>query len=81
MSSSEAARKAHDDHHDEAAGAPSKARVPGQGRGAVDKAAHAPSAEALDNWPNAIDVDPTKILSPVMTNQGWVCPADPLKKG
>jgi hypothetical protein len=29
-----------------------------------------------EDTPNAIDIDPTKIKGPVLTKQGWVCPAD-----
>lgn len=29
-----------------------------------------------EGTPNAIDVDPTRITGPVLTRQGWICPAD-----
>lgn len=31
--------------------------------------------------PNAIDIDASKISAPVLTNQGWVCPADQTRRG
>ncbi len=53
-------------------------RVPGEQPSAPDSAAPvAASAEAATaDLPNAIDVDPTKITGPVLTRQGWVCPAE-----
>lgn len=33
-------------------------------------------AEADDSLPNAIDIDPKAITGPVLTRQGWVCPAE-----
>lgn len=53
-------------------------RVPGEQPAAADSAAPvAASAEAAPaDLPNAIDVDATKIGAPVLTRQGWVCPAE-----
>lgn len=31
---------------------------------------------ALDDLPNAIDIDAKTIRGPVLTKQGWVCPDD-----
>lgn len=35
-----------------------------------------PRAQMPDGTPNAIDIDPTKISGPVLTRQGWICPAE-----
>lgn len=32
-----------------------------------------------DGTPNSVDVDPTKITGPVLTRQGWICPAEKAK--
>lgn len=49
-----------------------KVRTPG--KAVVEQVA--PQAVALpsDDTPNAIDIDPKAITSPVLTRQGWVCP-------
>ena len=35
-----------------------------------------PAESPADDLPNAIDIDAHKIAAPVLTKQGWVCPAD-----
>jgi hypothetical protein len=59
---------------DAEAAKPSKraTRTPGQ---APADAAPAVVAEP-EGLPNAIDIDAHAITSPVLTRQGWVCPAD-----
>lgn len=54
-------------------------RVPGEQPPAADTAPVAAPASpdaAPADVPNAIDVDATKIGAPVLTRQGWVCPAE-----
>ena len=36
----------------------------------------APDASVTPDLPNAIDIDARAITAPVMTKQGWVCPAE-----
>ncbi len=54
-------------------------RIPGD-KAAAAKAekpipATAPVSDDSD-LPNAVDIDPHSITSPVLTKQGWVCQAD-----
>jgi hypothetical protein len=35
-----------------------------------------PDTTVTEDMPNAIDIDPFAITGPVLTKQGWVCPAD-----
>jgi hypothetical protein len=54
-------------------------RTPGAAAAAADDTpADAAAAQpALDDGlPNAIDIDPKAITGPVLTRQGWVCPAE-----
>jgi hypothetical protein len=48
------------------------------GAAAADTPDDAPAAQpaADDGLPNAIDIDPKTITGPVLTRQGWVCPAE-----
>lgn len=46
-------------------------RVPGEPPAQVEQ-----PEPVADDLPNAIDIDATKITSPVLTRQGWVVPAD-----
>lgn len=52
-------------------------RVPGdQAKAPEAEVQRTDPAAGLAEAPNAIDVDPHAITSPVLTKQGWVCPAD-----
>lgn len=50
--------------------------------GEMDVGAEAAPAEAgpVSQLPNAIDIDAKAIRSPVLTNQGWVCPDETGRK-
>lgn len=51
-------------------------RTPGVPEPKPEAIAQAADATVADDMPNAIDVDPKTITAPVLTKQGWVCPAD-----
>ena len=46
----------------------------------VKQAATAIFGAPAEPLPNAIDIDPKAIRSPVLTNQGWVCPDETGRK-
>ena len=51
-------------------------RTPGAAAAAAEIPAEAPAVVAADEGlPNAIDVDVRAITAPVLTRQGWLCPA------
>jgi hypothetical protein len=53
------------------------AQVPGAAPEQPDEAPEAVDAQPGEaDLPNAIDVDANAIQAPVLTRQGWVCPAE-----
>jgi hypothetical protein len=50
-------------------------RTPGAAAAAAEIPAEVPAVVADEGLPNAIDVDVRAITAPVLTRQGWLCPA------
>lgn len=50
-------------------------KTPGMPESAAEPVPTLPDASVTAQMPNAVDVDPHKITVPVLTRQGWICPA------
>lgn len=51
-------------------------KTPGASRPTTTPIKTLPAAADTSGLPNAIDIDPTTIVAPVLSRQGWVCPPD-----
>lgn len=54
---------------------PRTPRTPGVVEPQAEPLQAAADATVTPDIPNAIDIDPKAIKAPVLTKQGWVCPA------